>query len=176
MLYVQFPDMQEGELTQLRAALVRTDALAELGAECQLGEVLLVGKGEEHSGGRKRRNNLCRGFEALIGAIYLDQGLEAVKTFVLPLMSQLLKHVLAEGLHIDARSQLQEWSQAQLSVTPVYRTIAASGPDHNKQFMIEVSIGERVLGRGTGNSKQTAAQDAARSALKRIENNGGLSF
>lgn len=176
MLYKRFPEMPEGELTRLRAALVRTESLAELGAQCQLGEALLIGKGEENSGGRRRQNNLCRGFEAVIGALYLDQGLEAVKQFVLPRLTLLLKQVMDEALHKDARSQLQEWSQAELSLTPVYRTVAASGPDHNKEFLVEVLIGDRVVGRGAGRSKQAAAQDAARNALKTLAQEGSLPF
>lgn len=169
MLYEQFPEMPEGELTRLRAALVRTDALAELGAQCRVGEVLLIGKGEGKSGGRFRRNNLCSAFEALIGAIFLDQSIEQVKGFVLPRMADYLNYVIEEALHKDARSQLQEWSQAKLNLTPVYHTIDSTGPDHEKEFIIEVSVGEQIVGRGMGKSKQRAAQAAARSALKALQ-------
>lgn len=169
LLYEEYPNMPEGELTRLRAALVRTESLAELAVECGLGDVLFIGKGEDRSGGRVRMNNLCSAFEALVGAIFLDEGLEVAKAFVIPRLTRLLKHIVAEGLHIDARSELQEWSQAELSVTPAYRIVGASGPDHNKQFMIEVALGEKVVGRGIGRSKQAAAQDAARTALKLLE-------
>jgi ribonuclease III len=172
MLYHRYSDMPEGELTRVRSALVRTESLAELAQQCRLGEVLLIGKGEENSGGRTRVNNLCRGFEALIGALYLDQGLKAVEIFVLPRLTRLLQDVMDEALHKDARSQLQEWSQAELSVTPEYRTVAATGPDHEKEFLVEVLIADRVVGRGTGRSKQAASQVAARAALDMLEKDG----
>ena len=172
MLFRRFPDVTEGDLTQLRAALVRTDALAMLAADCRLGEFLLVGKGEENSGGRTRITNLCRGFEALIGAIYLDQGIEAVKGFSLPRLNTLLEHVLEYNLHKDARSMLQERSQAELRFTPVYRLVDAAGPDHEKEFLVEVVVGTIVIASGVGSSKRSAAQAAARAALQRIEEVG----
>jgi ribonuclease-3 len=172
MLFRQFPDVSEGELTQLRAALVRTDSLAQLATDCKLGEFLLIGKGEESSGGRTRVNNLCRGFEAVVGAVYVDQGLEVVRDFMLPKLQQLLAHVLENQLHRDARSMLQERTQAELRFTPVYRVIDAAGPDHEKQFYIEVVVGDVVIGQGVGNSKRAAAQSAARAALKRLEEVG----
>jgi ribonuclease III len=172
MLFRLFPDVSEGELTQLRAALVRTESLALLGSEIQLGEYLLIGKGEENSGGRTRTNNLCRGFEALIGAIYLDRGIETVREFSLPRLNVLLEYVLENDLHKDARSMLQERSQAELRFTPIYRLADANGPDHEKEFLVEVLIGEIVLGKGIGSSKRTAAQSAARIALKQLEEVG----
>jgi ribonuclease III len=172
MLFQRFPDVSEGELTQLRAALVRTESLALLGSEIQLGEYLLIGKGEENSGGRTRTNNLCRGFEALIGAIYLDRGIETVRDFSLPRLNVLLEYVLENDLHKDARSMLQERSQAELRFTPIYRLADANGPDHEKEFLVEVLIGEIVIGEGIGSSKRTAAQSAARIALKQLEEVG----
>lgn len=172
MLYQTYPDMSEGELTRLRSGLVRTESLADLARSCNIGEYLYMGKGEENSGGRERTNNLCRAFEAVIGAIYLDQGLEAVGQFVLPRLQRLQQRALEEAMYKDARSQLQEWSQAQLSITPIYRTQSASGPDHNKEFVIEVLIGERVVATGAGRSKQTAAQAAAQAALILIREGG----
>jgi ribonuclease-3 len=172
MLFRRFPDVSEGELTQLRAALVRTDSLALLAAEIQLGEYLLIGKGEENSGGRTRVNNLCRGYEALVGGIYMDRGIEAVRDFALPRLNALLEYVLENDLHKDARSMLQERSQAELRYTPVYRVADANGPDHEKEFLIEVLIGELIIGAGTGTSKRSAAQSAARVALKQVEEVG----
>ncbi len=172
MLFRRFPDVSEGELTQLRAALVRTDSLAILAAECNLGEYLLMGKGEVNSGGRTRANNLCRGFEAVVGAVYMDSGLDAVKHFVTGRLERLLDYILENDLHKDARSMLQERSQAELRFTPVYRVVDASGPDHEKEFFIEVVVGDVVIGSGSGTSKRTAAQAAARSALQRLEEVG----
>jgi ribonuclease III len=165
MLYARFPEMAEGELTRLRSALVRTESLAELAITCQIGRFIYIGKGEENSGGRERMNNLCRAFEAVIGALYLDQGLEAVKAFIIPRLTTLQQKVLEEALHKDARSQLQEWSQAHLSITPVYRLRSASGPDHAKEFVIEVLLGERIVATGAGRSKQLASQAAAQAAI-----------
>lgn len=172
MLFRRFLDVSEGELTQLRAALVRTDSLAELAADCQLGEFLIMGKGEEASGGRTRANNLCRGFEALIGGLYMDSGLQAVIDFVMPRLITLLEYVIEHDLHKDARSMLQERSQAELRFTPIYRLVDTAGPDHEKEFLIEVLIANVVIGEGVGTSKRTAAQSAARVALKKVEEEG----
>jgi ribonuclease III len=170
MLYQRYPDMPEGQLTRLRAALVRTESLAGLARQIGLGACMWMGKGEEASGGRERLTNLCAVFEALVGALYLDQGLEAVGRFVTPRLDALLEQILAESLDKDARSLLQEWSQAEHNLTPAYRTVSATGPDHQKEFIVEVLIGEQVAGSGVGRSKQAAAQAAARDALKRVEN------
>ena len=169
VLFERFPEMPEGELTRLRAALVRTETLADVAIQCHIGEVLRMGRGEESSGGRLRRNNLCDGFEAFLGALYLDRGQQVVREFVMPLFLPLIEYILAEGLHKDARSMLQEWSQAQISTTPTYRVVMAVGPDHDKVFTVEVMIDEQVIAAGEGRSKQSAAQAAARQALKRVE-------
>ncbi len=168
MLYRRYPDSSEGRLTRLRSALVRTEALKDLAVECELGETLRMGKGEENSGGRERSSNLCAAFEALVGALYLDQGLDAVREFVIPKLDVQLERVLRESLHRDARTLLQEWSQGHHGVTPTYRTVEESGPDHHKEFVVEVSIEEDTAGRGVGRSKRTAAQAAARDALRII--------
>jgi ribonuclease-3 len=169
MLFERFPNMPEGDLTRLRAALVRTEALAELAVQCHVGETLRMGRGEEASGGRERPNNLCGAFEALSGALYLDKGMDAVRKFVMPQVDVMLKQVLAEQSDKDARSLLQEWSQARYGLTPSYRTVSETGPDHEKEFTVQVLVGDQVVGVGTGRSKQSAAQAAARDALRRIE-------
>ena len=172
MLYRKFPRVDEGELTQLRAALVKTESLARLGTNCRLGQFLRIGHGEELTGGRQRQTILCRAFEAVIGAIYLDQGMEAVLDFVVPPLLELLERIIDQGLHIDARSQLQERVQAQLNITPEYRVASAEGPEHAKAFRVEVSIGASLLGSGVGGSKRAAAQAAARAALNQLESDG----
>jgi ribonuclease-3 len=169
ILYQRFPQLPEGDLTRLRAALVRTDSLAELAVQLGLGLCLRMGKGEEASGGRARITNLCATFEAVVGALYLDQGLDAVRTFVTPRLDVLLGQIMAESRDRDARSRLQEWSQAEHNLTPVYQTVAATGPDHQKEFVVAVVIGDRAVAQGTGRSKQTAAQAAAREALRLLE-------
>ncbi|MAS33326.1 MAG: ribonuclease III [Anaerolineaceae bacterium] len=174
VLFARYPRMPEGDLTRLRAALVRTDTLADVAAELQIGEVLRMGRGEELTGGRQRRNLLCDAFEALLGALYLDQGLEPAADFVMPLLMPLVEYILAEGLHIDARSKLQEWSQAVLGETPVYEVVAEDGPDHEKEFTVRILIGDHTICEGQGRSKQLAAQAAARAALK-LQEAGELS-
>lgn len=172
MLFRQYPDVAEGELTQLRAALVRADSLALLASQLQLGDYLFIGKGEENSGGRTRVNNLCRGFEAVLGALYIDQGADAVARFVTPQLQALLAYIIEHDLHKDARSMLQERSQAELRFTPIYRLVDSAGPDHEREFLIEVVVGRVVIGQGVGASKRSAAQAAARAALKRLEEVG----
>lgn len=169
LLYTRHPELAEGELTRLRSALVRTESLAELARACQIGDYIYIGKGEENSGGRQRTNNLCRAFEAVIGAIYLDQGLAAVQQFIAPRLETLEQQVITEALHKDARSRLQEWSQAALNLTPVYRTRSASGPDHDREFIIEVLIGNQIVAAGAGRSKQLASQAAAQAALDAVQ-------
>lgn len=168
-LYNRFPEATEGRLTRLRAAIVRTEALAEFGMACHVGESLLLGRGEEESGGRTRMANLCDAFEAVIGALYLDQGLDAVRTLVYPHFDAAVEEILEGERDKDAKSLLQEWSQRHLGVTPVYHTISSSGPDHAKQFTVVVMIGDKIYGEGSGLRKQAAAQSAARQALDALQ-------
>jgi ribonuclease-3 len=167
-LYDHFPEFQEGRLTSLRAALVRTSALAKFARQINLGEHLLLGRGEEENGGRDRDANLCDAFEALVGALYLDRGLPAVDGLLFPLFKAETDHVLAADLDRDPKSQFQEWSQAELGITPHYRTIKATGPDHARTFVVAVYVGEELFGRGPGSSKQAAARAAAEAALARV--------
>lgn len=167
-LYHRFPEMREGELTSLRAALVRTESLANLAHKIDLGRCLYLGHGEEAGGGRRRLAVLCGAFEALVGALYLDQGLAAVEAFVKPLFDPEIEHILADDLDKDPKSLLQELSQAELEITPSYRTIGESGPDHAKEFVVEAVIGRQVYGRGVGRSKQAAARVAAQHALVQL--------
>jgi ribonuclease-3 len=168
-LYHRFPELAEGPLTNLRSALVRRESLARLARHFDLGRFLLMGAGEAASGGRARPATLCASFEALVGAIYLDQGLEAVQRFMEPLAGPAAVHVLQEQLDKDAKSRLQELAQAQLRHTPRYETVTESGPDHAKRFTVRATIGDRVLGEGSGPTKQHAAQMAAQEALAQIE-------
>jgi ribonuclease-3 len=168
-LYHRFPEMDEGRLTRLRAELVRTETLAEFAQDYKLGDALLLGRGEDESGGRTRRKNLCGAFEALIGAIYLDQGMEPVRQLVEPLFNPALDAILDRSTDKDAKSLFQEWSQAMLGQTPIYRTVASLGPDHAKEFTVAVLIGSQEVGRGIGHSKQAGAQAAAQKALDAVE-------
>ncbi|MBL8132124.1 MAG: ribonuclease III [Anaerolineae bacterium] len=168
LLYLRSPAMSEGDLTRLRASLVRTDSLAEIGMRIGVSRALRMGKGEEASGGRQRGNNICAAFEAVIGALYLDRGMEAARDFVQPLLIERLEVVEAAALDRDARSSLQEIAQARLGQTPRYEVVGQTGPDHDKEWTVIVRIGEMVAGRGVGKSKQAASQAAASDALERM--------
>lgn len=167
-LYRRFPEMDEGQLTRLRSALVRTEQLARFAEQIDLGEAVMLGRGEEASGGRTRVTLLCDAFESLIGAIFLDSGLEEVERFMEPRFQQAVEAVMTEHNLMDARSQLQIWAQAELGETPRYRTVATTGPDHARQFVVEVSVGGGPTAQGQGHSKQEAAQMAASQALEAV--------
>jgi len=166
-LYHRYPEMKEGELTMLRAALVRTRTLAGFAQELGVGEALRLGYGEAESGGRERLPTLCAAFEAIVGAIFIDQGLDAVEEWIQPFISPALEQILAESAHKDAKSEFQIWAQAQYNETPRYEVLSAEGPDHNKLFTVAVQIAGENWGVGDGSSKQTAAQQAADLALKK---------
>ena len=168
LLFRKYPHIDEGELTQLRSALVKTEALARFAAQCRLGEFLRLGKGEEQTGGRQRSSTLCRAFEAVIAAIYLDQGMAVASDFLAPLLLDMLAEVLDKRLHLDARSELQERLLADSEATPDYRVTGERGPEHAKQFSVEARLGDVTLGAGVGSSKRSAAQAAARDALQKM--------
>jgi ribonuclease-3 len=164
-LYLSFPQAREGELTALRAALVRRSTLARFAEELEIGEALFMGHGEIETGGRERAATLCGAFEAVVGAIYLDQGIEGAAALVMPLVEAELAAAQVEVSDKDPKSRLQELAQGALGVTPRYRTVNAEGPDHAKMFTVEVSIAGVVCGVGLGSAKQIAAQEAAIAAL-----------
>ncbi len=165
-LYWDFPRFSEGEMTRFRAALVRRETLARMARAIRLGDYLYLGKGEEASGGRRKPSNLAGVLEAVIAAIFFDQGLIATGEFILRLFNEELERVVSRGAEIDYKSQLQELTQARQQLVPVYQLLEAVGPDHDRRFTIEVKIGDTVLGRGSGKSKKTAEAEAARSALQ----------
>lgn len=164
-LYNRFPEMDEGELTSLRAALVRANTLADFAKQVEIDRYLLLGYGEDENGGRKRIPLLCATFEAVIGAIYLDQGMTQVKPLVERLAEPALVKIRAEALHKDAKSEFQVWAQARFNTTPHYKVVGTSGPDHDRQFTMQVLVGDDVWGVGSGGSKQSAAQAAAHKGL-----------
>jgi ribonuclease-3 len=167
-LYHRFPELQEGPLTSLRSVLVRRGTLAHFARQMDLGRHLLMGHGEAETGGRNRPATLCAAFEALIGALYLDQGLDSVQSLLEPLIVPVIALTLQERLDRDPKSHLQELSQARLHRTPRYGTVKEQGPDHAKEFTVQVTIGGETFGEGSGPSKQQAAQAAARKALERL--------
>jgi ribonuclease-3 len=168
MLYNRLPEMKEGRLTRLRSSLVRNEQLAAFATQLGVGDLLRLGKGEEDNGGRQRASLLCATFEAIIGAYYLDAGIDASRDYVEQLFQPALDQILAEQADADAKSHLQEWAQAERKKTPHYKVIGREGPDHDQQFTVEVYVGEERVGVGTGRNKRAAQQAAAVEALKKL--------
>ena len=170
ILFDTFKEFDVGELTKLRWALVCNEQLSSLSRKYGIGEELLLGKGEEGSGGRDREGLLSDAFEALIGAIFLDSDLQTVRMFLEPLLLKQAQESLENRDHIDNKSKLQEYAQKNLGYTPVYLTVTESGPDHNKEFTVQVKIGKQNFGIGKGRSKRLAEQAAAQIAIQNIDN------
>lgn len=167
-LYARFPEASEGDLSHYRSALVRTATLAQFARQFDLGNYVRISRGEEHQSGRDRDTLLANVFEAILGALYLSGGLERVSTFLTPLFEQVIDQLLAGEGDKNYRTLLQELLQARSNCKPIYRTVDEQGPQHCRQFTVEVLCGEEVLGMGTGRSKQLAAKEAARVALERL--------
>ncbi len=170
-LYQDCPQSTEGEMTKLRSALVRRDTLFRIAKAIKLNDYLFMGKGEEASGGRDKPVNLAGALEALIAAVFLDQGSESARRFVLRILDKELHKVISQGTMADYKSQLQELIQAKQQKTPTYHLIKATGPDHDKIFTVEVTVENNVLGRGSGKGKKAAESEAARSALQLFSTN-----
>jgi ribonuclease-3 len=164
-LYRSFPHWSEGRLTGVRTDLVRAEALARSAQQIALGDHLLLGRGEEQSGGRGRVAMLCDAFEALVGALYLDQGLETTRRFLVPFLQATLDEVVDDSPARDAKTRLQEWTQARFHAPPRYVTVRQLGPDHAKEFTVQVFVRGEMRGEGVGPSKQAAEQAAAQAAL-----------
>lgn len=165
-LYRTFPDLPEGQLTSLRAAVVRARSLANWAKQLQLGKLLLLGKGEEAHGGREREGLLAAAFEALIAAVYLQHGYDGAKRALELFLPAAIESVIRRQAAVDAKSQLQHLCQATMQATPVYRVVDVSGPPHKPTYTVEVMVGDQRLGLGTGRSKQAAEQAAATEALE----------
>jgi ribonuclease-3 len=168
-LYERFPKLTEGELTNIRSALVRTETLAGFSREINLGTNLFVGRGEELNRGRFRPSGQACAFEALLGAIYLDQGYDGARNFALRFVVPALDDVLHLRLHKNGKSTLQEIIQARSQQTPSYHVVKEVGPDHEKSFTVEVRVAGDILGRGIASSKRAAEQLAAQDALEALE-------
>lgn len=167
-LYHHYPEMAEGELTRMRSALVHTEQLAVFARKIRLGDAMRLGRGEVQAGGRSRSALLCDTFEAVVGALYLDSGIDEVNSFVHPLLQEAADDILLNHKNEDPKSLLQEWAQSQGYQAPLYITRSAYGPDHSKIFDLEVQIAGTPYGTGTGPSKSTAAKAAARMALMKL--------
>jgi ribonuclease-3 len=165
-LYGRYPDKDEGDLTSYRSALVNTNTLSQTSSELNVNAYLLLSRGEAKDVGRARQYILANAFEAITGAIYLDQGYDAARDFISRFLLPKIDMIIIEGAFIDAKSKFQEMSQDKMSVTPAYKTLRESGPDHDKRFEVGAYIGENLIASGQGKSKQDAEQEAARAALK----------
>ena len=163
LLYSKFPDMPEGELSKLRSSLVCTAELSQFAKDIELGKYLLLGKGEQNTGGSERPSILENAFEALVAAIYLDGGMESAKAHILRFLNTALENHQINFK--DYKTQLQEIIQQNPDETLNYVIVGESGPDHDKRFNVEVHLNSNVIGRGTGKSKKQAEQEAAKEAL-----------
>lgn len=161
-------DDAEGDLTNLRAYIVKTKSLYEAAKKLNLGKYLKLSKGEEMGGGRENPQLLANTYEALIGAIYLDLGLTSVKKFIENTLFTLFEEELKSGPPKDAKSQLQEIVQEKFKQSPFYRIIKTKGPDHAKEFIVGVYISGKEMGQGAGSSKQVAEEQSAKEALVKL--------
>jgi ribonuclease-3 len=166
LLYGRFPGADEGRLTAHRAVMVNRSALAGLARDLSLDQHLLLGRGELEAGGARRPSLLAGAFEALVGAIYLSEGLEATEAAFAPLLASLLASDADSPK--SAKSRLQEWSQRQHGTRPSYRLVRSRGPAHAQEFTVEVVVGTESLGTGDGSSRQRAEEQAAQAALDKL--------
>ena len=166
-LYAMFPREAEGRLTKLRSRLVSREALRAHASRLELGQFLMMGRGEEASGGRERTSTLADGFEALLGAIYLDTDLATARRFVLTLAADDLSQLEAEPIDINPKGHLQEVLQAISPRSPSYELLSESGPEHEKTFIVRVCWEGMALGEGCGRSKKQAETAAALQAMQR---------
>lgn len=166
-LFGRFPKMREGEMTTLRAALVRAETLAEFARKLKIDEYLLLGYGETETGGRTKTAMLCAAFEAVIGALYLDVGLTHLTRLIERLIEPTLQTILDKSLHKDPKSEFQTFAQAKFGHTPYYTLVGEDGPDHEKTFTLHLFVDDEIWGEGRGSSKRRAEMEAARAGLMR---------
>ena len=164
-LYHKYPNKPEGELTSYRSSLVNSTTLSDVATRLKINDYLLLSHGESKDTGRARTYILANTFEALLGALYLDQGLDGSKVFIAAHIFPLIDSIVANGEWIDAKSRFQEMAQEHSSITPAYKTIKETGPDHDKQFTVGVYLGGDLITTGDGRSKQEAEQNAAKKGL-----------
>ena len=167
-LFIKYKDKPEGELTHLRAKIVQTKTLAKAATKLKLGDNLILSKGEQVAKGDKNPALLADAFEAVIGAIYIDQGLPEATQFITSNLLDSLEVIIKDTQITDYKSQLQETWQKKAKLAPTYKIVKTSGPDHNKNFEVNVYLNQKLTGKGEGKSKQVAQQQAAKKALERI--------
>lgn len=165
-LFNKYPEKPEGELTAFRSALVNANTLADVALKLGMNDYLLLSHGESKDTGRARTYILANTFEALLGAIYIDQGYDATKNFVSKNVFHIIDEVVKQGTWIDAKSRFQETAQEHTGITPLYKTVKETGPDHDKNFTVGVYVGSDLIATGEGRSKQDAEQNAAKRALE----------
>lgn len=165
-LFHKYPEKPEGELTAIRAALVNTISIADASSNLGINEFLLLSKGEERDMGRARQYILANTFEAIVGALYLDQGYEVAKEFIARELFDKTERIVEKRLWQDAKSRFQELAQEHVSVTPSYETISQTGPDHDRVFTVGAYLGKDKVAEGKGRSKQEAEQAAAEKAIE----------
>jgi len=166
-LYRMYSDLQEGDYTDIKASIVRTESLAAVSSELELGSYLYLSHGEEKGNGRTKTNILADVFEALIAAIFIDQGFDTAYTFITTyLFTDRLDHIVKNKLYLSPKSRLQEITQAQFKELPVYELVEAVGPEHKKTFAIKVFVNGELRGEGSGKSKKQAEESAAQNALE----------
>lgn len=165
-LFNKYPTRPEGDLTNFRSSIVNARTLAEVARKLNLGKYLLLSKGEEATGGRDRQYLLANTFEALLGAIYLDSGLEKAEKLIGDFLLPLLPEIIDKGSYKDFKSALQELAQEKVNITPTYKVLEEVGPDHDRTFKVGVFLGDKQVGSGGGKSKQQAEQEAASNALE----------
>ena len=167
-LYCDFPGLPEGRLSEIRVSLVRQEKLAEKALQLKLGDHLLLGKGEDASGGRGKRNNLADAYEALTAAIYLDRGFDAARSFILQGFAEDIQAIREGKQSPNFKALLQELTQAEYKTLPEYEIIEATGPDHDRIFCVSVSLGDVLLAIGSGKTRKTAESEAARAAYGKL--------
>jgi ribonuclease-3 len=167
-LFKNETELPEGELTKLRANIVCEESLSEVSKKIELGTHMLLGKGEEATGGRERVSILADAVEAVIAAIYLDGGIESARKFVLTQMDEIIQDSIKGRIFRDYKTHLQEVIQSQGETNIIYDLVEEIGPDHNKKFVMQVKLNDEVLGTGEGKSKKEAEQSAAKQALRRM--------
>lgn len=168
-LYNKFNTYEEGKLTRMRASIVCESSLAECAGKLHLGDFFLLGKGEENTGGRNRSSILADTLEALFGAVYLDSGWEAARKFILEKLKDIIDDAIHGRLYPDYKTRLQEIIQANSDLGICYQIVNEEGPDHNKTFYVNVSIGDDIRGGGSGRNKKEAEQNAAKAALSKLD-------
>jgi ribonuclease III len=171
-LFKSYPNKSEGELTNIRAAVVRTESLAEESRNLGIGEYLRMSKGEKESGGRDKDYLLANTFEAVLGAIYQDQGIDVCKDYLERTLLKKVDRIVENNLFIDPKTQAQEIIQAQFKVTPIYEVIKQEGPDHDKKFTVALKINNKEIAVGTGSSKQKAEEEAAKTTVELLNKQG----